>query len=517
MNPVRNQLGAICSVYLAEVESSRPEPVTDLVWSSERAVAFADMSVSLWAELLRGLEGGLPVARHETSSEVRAAVAMEIPKEALSEEELERHFRSVMFEHSMYPGHPGFVAYISGAGTVPGAVADLLAAGLNQNTGGWRLGPAAAEIEQHLVEWFAHKLGIEGGGGFITTGGAAANMVGIQLARLSKAGWDVRESGLAGGPQLKVYSSTETHVTVDRAAEIAGLGRAGVTHIAVDSDMRMDVKLLREAIETDLAAGLRPIAVVGTAGTTGTGSIDPLEEIADVCEAYDLWFHVDAAYGGAAALTDSMRHLFSGLERADSLGFDPHKWLYTPMPGACVIVRDPRILVDAFGLHASYVVQETEKTGWGRDMAFMSPDFSRHFAAFKIWVSLLAHGWDAYQRRIAHDVELTRYLQRLVESEPELEVVSPQRLSIVTFRYVPADLAGDPEAEPHLNELNEQIMFEIEFGGRVYPSNALVDGRFAIRSCIVNFRTEAEEMEALVDETLRIGRARDATLRGTRS
>lgn len=490
--------------------------MTDLAWSAERAVAFADRAVSLWAELLRGFQGGLPVARHETSTEVRAAVTIDIPKEPLSDEDLERHLRSLMFEHSMYPGHPGFVAYISGAGTVPGAVADLLAAGLNQNTGGWRLGPAATEIEQLLVEWFAHKLGIDGGGGFIASGGAAANMVGIQLARLSKAGWDVRKSGLAGGPQLKVYSSTETHVTVDRAAEIAGLGRAGVTQVPVDSDMRMDVSALREAIEIDLAAGHRPIAVVGTAGTTGTGSIDPLEEIADLCDAYDLWFHVDAAYGGAAALTDSMRHLFFGLERADSLGFDPHKWLYTPLAGACVIVADPRILTEAFGLHASYVVEETEKTGWGADLAFMSPSFSRHFSAFKIWISLLAHGWDAYERRIAHDVELTRYLQRLVEGEPELEIVSPQRLSIVTFRYVPADLAGDGEAEPYLNELNEQIMFEVEFGGRVYPSNAVVGGRFAIRSCIVNFRTEAEQMEALVAETLRIGRAKDANLRGTR-
>lgn len=497
------------------MESSRPEPVTDLAWSADRAATFADRAVSLWVELLRGFSDGLPVARHESSAEVRAAVTMDIPDEPLSDEDLEEHLRSVVLEHSMYPGHPGFLAYISGAGTVPGVVADLLAAGLNQNTGGWRLSPAATEIELCLLGWFAERLGIEGGGGFVTSGGAAANMVGLQLARLSKAGWDVRESGLAGGPQLKVYSSTEAHVTVDRAAEIAGLGRAGVTHIAVDSDMRMDVGVLKAAIEKDLAAGHRPIAVVGTAGTTGTGSIDPLEDIAGVCDEYDLWFHVDAAYGGAAALTNSMRHLFAGLEKADSVGFDPHKWLYTPLAGACLIVRDTRILDEAFGLHASYVIEDTATTGWGADLAFMTPNFSREFSALKIWVSLLAHGWDAYERRITHDVELTRYLQLLVEAEPELKIVSPQRLSILTFRYVPADLAGDAEAESYLNELNEQIMFEIEFGGRVYPSNAVVDGRFAIRSCIVNFRTEAEELETLVAETLRIGRTKDAALRGS--
>lgn len=498
------------------MEVRRPDPVPDLAWSASRAEAFADSAVSLWVELLRGLEEGLPVARRERSAEVRDAIVVGIPDEPLDDHELEKHLRSLVLEHSMYPGHPGFLAYISGAGTVPGAVADLLAAGLNQNSGGWRLAPAATEIEQHLVAWFADKFGIHGGGGFITSGGAAANMVGVQLARLAKAGWDVRESGLAGGPRLKIYSSTETHVTVDRAAEIAGLGRAGVTHIPVDTEMRMDLDELRAAIESDVADGHRPISVVGTAGTTGTGSIDPLEAIADICSENDLWFHVDAAYGGAAALTDSMRPLFAGLERADSVGFDPHKWLYTPLTGACLIVRDPAILQDAFGLEASYVVEETETTGWGADLAFQTPNFSRQFSALKIWVSLLAHGWNAYQRRISHDVDLTRYLQALVEAEPELELVSPQRLSIVTFRYVPHDLRsrlGEATTESYLNELNEQIMFEIEFGGRVYPSNALVDGRFAIRSCIVNFRTEAEEMEALVAETLRVGHVKDAELR----
>lgn len=485
----------------------------DLNWSASEATSFADRLVGIWRDLLERLDGELPVARHETSDQVRDAMAIAIPDEPMAPELLEAHLREVVFEHSMYPGHPGFVAYISGSGTVPGAAADLLAAGLNQNTGGWRLSPAASEIEQHLVEWFAAKFGMPAGSsGFITSGGAMANLVGMQLARNTKAPWDVRAEGLVGRPQLTVYVSAEAHVTVERAAEIAGLGRGAVRSVPVDPDLRLDVDQLQRAIESDRAAGSLPIAVVATAGTTGTGSVDPLDSIADVCTENGLWFHVDAAYGGAAALTASMSADFEGIHRADSLGFDPHKWLYTPLAGACVIVRDPSALSDSFGFHASYIPEDRETTGWGRDMAFHGPNFSRQFSALKIWISLLAHGWGAFERRIVHDVELTRYLESLVAKEPELEIVSPQRLSIVTFRYVPVDTRGDASAEGYLNELNERIMFDLEFGGLVYPSNAVVGGKFAIRSCIVNFRTEAEQMEQLVSETIRFGRLRHSEM-----
>ncbi len=488
----------------------RPEPVRDLDWSPDKASELATSVGDIWAEWLEALPE-LPVARHARSDEVRAAVGIEIPASGMGLADLDGHLRDVVFKHSMYPGHPGFLAYVSGSGTVPGAAADLLASAINQNSGGWRLSPAASEIEEHLVQWFARKFGMPAGStGFIATGGAMANLVGVQLARLKKAGWDVREEGVRGGPQLRLYVSTETHVTVDRAAEVAGIGRAGVVHIPVDHDLRMDMAGLRQAIEADIENGMRPIGVVGTAGTTGTGSIDPLAAIADICDEFDLWFHVDAAYGGAAALTEELSPQFLGIERADSLGFDPHKWLYTPIAGACVIVRDPEVLGEAFGLQASYVLEGEEHTGWGRDMAFLSPNFTRQFSAFKIWVSLLAHGWDAFERRIVHDVELTKYLQSLVEEHPELELVSPQRLSIATFRYVPTDLPISDDRESYLDDLNEKIMYDLEFQGKVYPSNAVVNGTFAIRSCIVNFRTEAEQMETLVQETVRFGRERHA-------
>lgn len=303
------------------------------------------------------------------------------------------------------------------------------------------------------------------------------------------------------------------HDSIDRTDQILGIGDAGIRNIPTDDALRMDVAALRHAIDADVASGYRPIAVVGTAGTTGTGAIDPLASIADVSSEYGIWFHVDAAYGGPAALTSQLAHLFDGIERADSIGFDPHEWLYTPHAGACILVRDPAHLADAFAVEASYIVTDNKHTGWGRDLYELSLQFSRPFAALKIWISLLAHGWNAYERRILQDVALTRYLHQLVTEHPELEPMADSELSITCFRFVPDGLGERADADAYLDLLNERLMFDIQLGGKVFPSNAIVNGRFALRSCIVNFRTEAETMEELVNETVRLGRLLDAQLR----
>ena len=495
-------------------EIQRPAPERAFDWSPAEARELGDQALDIWTELLERLHDDLPVARNRSAADVADAITLPIPSEPMPTDDLIEHLRQVVFEESMYPGHPGFVAYISGAGTVPGAAADLIAAGLNQNSGGWRLSPAATEIEQHLMRWFSGRLGMpEGSSGYVTSGGAMVNLIALTAARSRHAGWDVREAGMRAGPQLTVYVSSEVHDTVDRAVQMLGIGTAGIRHITTDEDLRMDVAALRSAIDADLADGNRPIAVVGSAGTTGTGAIDPLDAIADVCNEYRLWFHVDGAYGGAAALTEPLRPLFHGIGRADSVGFDPHKWLYTPIAGACILVRDPAILKETFAVDASYIVDDDSTTGWGTDIYALSPHFTRPFAALKIWVSLLAHGWDAYERRISHDVALARYLHELVIDHPELEPMTEPGLSITCFRYVPADLAETSDADDYLDTLNERLMFELQLGGRVFPSNAVVGGRFALRSCIVNYRTEADTMDELAAETIRLGRALDADLR----
>ena len=422
----------------------------------------------------------------------------------MSDDELFEHLRSVMFDHSVYPGHPRFMGYITGAGTVPGAVADLLASTLNQNLGGWRHSPAATEIELHLGRWFASRFGLPASaGGMITSGGAMANFTCLKVARDRKAGWDVRTHGLAGGQRLVIYASSEVHAVVRRAADMLGLGADAIRPVPVDERFRMRPEALRAVLEADRLSGLRGIAVVATAGTTSTGAIDPLPEIAGIAAERGLWFHVDAAYGGAAALSEELRPLLEGIERADSIAFDPHKWLSTPHSGGCALLRDLSHAYDAFHYAATYTVEDRERTGSTFDFGSHGPQWSRGFAALKIWVSLLAHGTDAYGRRIAHDAELARYMGEVVERNPELELVTPVALSICCFRYVPPETRlGDA----YLDRLNERIMTEVQVGGAAYLSNAILHGRFVLRACIVNFRTEASDVAALLENVVEVGR-----------
>jgi aromatic-L-amino-acid/L-tryptophan decarboxylase len=472
----------------------RPEPVRDLDWDPDRARELGEDAVELWVELLARLPE-LPVSREFRAEDLREALTVDVPEEPLERGELLGHVRALMFENSMYPGHPGFLAYISGAGTVPGAAADLLAAALNQNSGGFRLSPGASTIEEHLMRWLAGRFGLpEGAGGQVVAGGAVANLVGLKVAR-DRASEEARESGVRDGPRLAFYASTESHVVHQRAADILGIGSHALRSIEVDEGWRMRPEALADAMERDLAAGVVPAAVIATAGTTATGAIDPLPAIAELCERHGAHLHVDACYGGPAVLADELRPLLAGIERADSIAVDAHKWLYTPLLGGCVLVREPRWLAASFATDATYIWLH-EDLRVGVDLGMHGPDFSRGFAALRIWLSLLAHGRAAYGRRIAHDAALARYLGELVEEHPDFELMCPVSLSICCFRYAPVALRGDDEA---LDRLNERVMTALMGDGRVYCSNAVLNGRFCLRACIVNFRTEAEHLELLLE------------------
>jgi glutamate/tyrosine decarboxylase-like PLP-dependent enzyme len=495
--------------------AERPEPVPDLDWEPSRARAFVDGVADIYEELLAKLPS-LPVIVDEGAGDVRAGVAIDVPDEPMGQEELFDYLRRMTFEHSAFPGHPRFYAYVSGAGTVPGAAADLLASGINMNPGGWRLGPSATEIEMALTRWFARDMfGMrEGSGGALASGGAMANLIALKVARDARAGWDVRTEGVAAGPPLGFYLSSETHVVSDRAADMLGVGAGSVRHVPVDDAFRMRVDDLRSIVRRDRDAGVRPIAVVANAGTVSTGAVDDLAAIADVCREEDLWMHVDAAYGGPAVLADDLRPLFDGIERADSIAFDPHKWLYTPLPGGCVLVRDLDLLREAFDPEdVSYIVKDEDHTDWGIDLGRHSPNFSRGFWSLRVWVSLLAHGRDAYARRISHDAALARYLGALVEERDDLELMTPVGLSITCFRYSPPGLPDREDRDAYLDELNRRLMTEIQLGGTVFCSNAILDGRFCLRSCIVNYRTEADDVEALLEIATQLGGELDDELR----
>jgi len=492
---------------------SAPEPFRDLDWDPKRARELGERALDLWVEFLEKLPS-LPIDRGERADAVRAAVTLDVPDEPMPLDELMARVRSLVLEHSMYPGHPGFMAYVSGAGTVPGAAADLIAAAVNQNVGGWRLSPGASELEQHLTRWLAKQFGLpEGSGGILTSGGALANFVGLKAARDHVGGEGIRRRGIQGEPPMYVYTSAEVHSVVDRAADMLGLGTESVRHIATGPDYRVRVNEMRASIERDIAEGARPIAIVASAGTVATGAIDPLADLADLAKEFGMWLHVDGAYGGPGVFADDLRPLYAGIERADSIAFDPHKWLYTPHSGGCVVVRDMQLLADAFTVHASYIHQDLEATGRGQDMAQLGPQFSRGFQALKVWMSLLAHGRAAYAARISHDAALARYLDARATERPDFEVMAPTVLSICCFRYVPTGLPDKPERDDYLDTLNERLMTELQLDGRAYCSNAVLGDRFVLRACIVNFRTEATEIDRLLDVAAEIGARIDEKIR----
>jgi glutamate/tyrosine decarboxylase-like PLP-dependent enzyme len=335
-----------------------------------------------------------------------------------------------------------------------------------------------------------------------------ANFVCFLAARQAKAAWDVRAKGMDGA-RLRVYCSSETHTWIQKAADIAGMGTEAIRWIPVDHEMRVDLSALREQIVKDIEAGDKPAMVVGNAGSVSTGAVDPLPQLAELCREFQLWFHVDGAYGGLAAVLPDAPAALVGLHEADSVAVDPHKWLYAPLEAGCALVRDPEKLRAAFAYHPVYYHFGVEATNYFD----LGPQNSRGFRALKVWLALQQVGRVGYERMISDDIRLSRALFALVSRCSELEALT-QSLSITTFRFVPTDLdSSDQEAATYLNELNLALLTRLQSSGEAYLSNAVVHGKFALRACIVNFRTSYADITALLPIVLRMGRAADLEMR----
>jgi len=454
-----------------------------------------------------------PVAPAETPAAVRAALGGGgLPERGSDAGALLEEAASLVIEHSLLNGHPRFWAYITSSAAPIGALGDLLAAAVNPNLGGWDLSPMASEVEAQTVRWIAELIGYPTtAGGLLVSGGNMANFVCFLAARRARAGWDVRDSGLAAGPPLRLYASAETHTWVQKAADLYGLGTDAIRWIPVDAQRRMDMPALAEAVAQDEAAGARPFLVVGTAGTVSTGAIDPLPEIAAFCRQKGLWFHVDGAYGGFAAALPGAPADLKALALADSVAVDPHKWLYAPLEAGCALVRERQALLDAFSYHPAYYqysAHEEETSNFHE----LGPQNSRGFRALKVWLGLRQAGRQGAVRMMEDDVRLAEELFRLVGQEPELEPAT-LGLSITTFRFVPLDLRGTASAEPYLNELNTALMERLRASGQAWLSNAVVNERFLLRTCIVNFRTTLEDIQALPPLAVALGRELDVELR----
>jgi glutamate/tyrosine decarboxylase-like PLP-dependent enzyme len=414
----------------------------------------------------------------------------------------------MLFEHSLFNGHPRFWGYITSSPAPLGILGDFLASAVNPNVGANILSPVATAIERQAVRWTAELLGFPADcGGIMVSGGNMANMVAFLAARRAKAPWDVRQHGLHGDRrQLIAYASRETHTWIQKAADLFGVGLGAIRWIDTDARQRMRVDALDAAIIADREAGHLPFLVVGTAGSVSTGAIDPLGAIADACRRHDLWFHVDGAYGAPAAVLPEAPDDLKALGVADSVAVDPHKWLYAPLEAGCTLVRNAQHLADAFSFHPVYY-HFADADGNEPPLNFheLGMQNSRGFRALKVWLGLRQAGRQGYIQLIRDDIALTRALYDAAAAHVELEALTCD-LSIATFRYVPADAKGYEGSTEYLNELNTALLTRLQTGGEAFVSNAVIDGRFALRACLVNFRTRREDIEALPSIVVRLGR-----------
>ncbi len=455
-----------------------------------------------------------PVTPGEAPPVIREALksSRSLPDVGTDPAKLLDRVTDLLFNHSLFNSHPRFWGYITAAAAPIGILGDLLASAVNQNTGAWFLSPMASEIEAQTIRWIAELLGFPiNCGGLLVSGGNMANIVCLLAARQAKSGWDVRAAGLHGSEtkRLRVYCSKETHTWIQKAADIAGIGTDGVRWIPTDKDLRMDVAKLREQIRMDRKAGDHPFIVIGTAGSISTGAIDPLPEIAKICLEEDLWFHVDGAYGAFAAMLPDASPDLLALSEADSLAVDAHKWLYAPLEAGCALVRDSEKLREAFAYHPAYYHFGVEAINY----LDYGPQNSRGFRALKVWLALQHVGRKGYEQMLADDIHLAKELYELVAKQPELEAIT-HCLSISTFRYVPPDIkSGSGKTEEYLNRLNTELLTRLQNSGEAYLSNAVIDGKFALRACIVNFRTSLKDIEALPDLVIHLGREVDRILR----
>ncbi|MBU3026016.1 pyridoxal phosphate-dependent decarboxylase family protein [Zobellia galactanivorans] len=445
-----------------------------------------------------------PVTPNESPSTLQAILGhSSLPENRKPAKELISRTTDLLFNHSLLNGHPKFLGYITSSAAPIGALADLLAASVNPNVGAHILSPIATEIEKQTVKWLCEFIGVSSNyGGLLVSGGNMANFTAFLAARTAKSPKNIKEDGIQNATnQLTVYCSKTTHTWIEKAVILFGLGTKSIRWIATDASNKMDTQLLETTIKEDLKNNYTPLMVVGTAGDVSTGVVDNLNELSAICKKYDLWFHIDGAYGAPAAIVPKYKHLFEGIKEADSIALDPHKWLYSPLEAGCTLVKNPQHLIDTYSSHPEYYNFSNTDGEMAQNFYEYGLQNSRGFRALKVWLSLQQVGRSGYEALITEDIELSKMLFDLAQKHNELEAVS-QNLSITTLRYVPIDHDTDNN---YLNTLNESILNELQTGGEVFLSNAIVKEQYCLRACIVNFRTSEKDIEEIIGIITSVG------------
>ena len=412
---------------------------------------------------------------------------------------LETLARDVFAHHAREP-HPGFLAYVPSCPTFPAVLGDWLATGYNFFAGVWPVASGPNGIEVAVLEWFREWIGMpRGTGGLLTSGGSGANLTAVIAARHAAVGDDA--SRLA---RLTMYTSDQAHSSVRRAGWIAGIPREQIRAVPTDTELRIRMEVLAEMVAADRAAGLIPFMVVGNGGTTNTGVVDPMHELAALCAREKLWLHIDAAYGGFGALTERGRRALDGLGRADSVTLDPHKWLFVPFECGCLLVREPRRLADVFRIYPEYL-KDVESAGEEINFADYGEQLTRYSRALKIWVSVQYFGTDAIAAAIDQGMDLAALAQRLVEAAPSLELLSPARFGICCFRAHPDGV----EEAAALDALNERILNGVNAGGRYFISSTRLNGAYSLRICVLGYRTTTDDIRGLIGDIERLASERE--------
>jgi glutamate/tyrosine decarboxylase-like PLP-dependent enzyme len=468
-------------------------------WDELRALAHRALDDTF--DALRDLRDGRPW--REIPAAVRASLGDDaLPAAPSDAADVYAQFAERIAPYAVDNRHPRFFGWVHGAGTGVGVLADVLAAGMDANVGG--RDHAAVEVERRVIRWWCEVFGFPASAsGVLTTGSSMANLIALLVARRAAAGADVRTGGLATAGALRGYASSEVHTSVARAFDVAGLGSGALRSVGIDARRRLDVAALRVAIDADRALGAVPFCIVGTAGSAGTGAVDDLAALADLAHDEGLWFHVDGAFGALAQLAPAERALVAGIERADSIAFDLHKWLHVPYDAGAVIVRDGALHASTFADHAPYLTRTARGAAAGEPwFTDFTPELSRGFRALKVWFTMKTYGLARFGELIARQCAMARALGERIARTPGLELLAPVTLNIVCFRYTAPGL--DAAAT---NALNAAIAVDLQERGIAVPSTTHVDGRLALRMNVMNHRTTPADLDATLDAVLTSGAA----------
>ncbi len=454
--------------------------------SPEEFRRFGHEVVDWIAEYLQGV-GSLPVLAPVRPGEVAARLPASPPAAPEGMDEILRDFRDIIVPATTHWNHPAFFAYFAITGAGPGILGEMLAAALNNNAMLWRTGPAQTELEERTLDWLRQMVGLpDAFRGTIQDTASISTLVAVAAAR-EAAGPGVREEGMSGLPRMRLYCSEETHSSIEKAGITLGIGRTGTRKIPTDAEFRMDPAALERAIAEDRAAGILPFCVVATVGTTSTSSIDPVPAIADICEREGLWLHVDAAYGGSAAVVPELRGVLDGAERADSVVINPHKWLFVPIDCSTLYTRRPEVVKRAFSIVPEYLV--TPEGESVTNLMDYGPALGKRFRALKLWMTLRRFGAEGMAARVREHVRLARLFAGWVDDEPGWERMAPVPMSLVVFRHLP-DGMDDAATDAH----NERLMAAVNATGETFLSHTKLRGRTALRLAVGNLRTTEEHV-----------------------